>query len=302
MKQNALGVAAVLAVSIAMPVSAQVRAGKAGEGSTPPKPEAVVARLMSFDQDGDGRVTRAELPERMYGLLPVGASASTGLDAGEVLRIAQHPPSSIALRDFEPGHYGFAGVSGFDTRLHIEGAIEDLRLADARRGEAIGIARTFLERDHAQARRTLLASAASVLNAEQLAAFKRTLDRPIDTGVLSVIVGEGSPALKAMITRSQRVRSEAALSVLVSQFALGAAGKHRMLAALVAFKAHDELSDFERLQLVNGMRGVLTAQERNDLRAALERRPVVKQEASVMSVMTASGEGFVAVGGSVSRE
>jgi hypothetical protein len=287
--------AAVLTVSIAAPARAQLLDARVGAARTQARADTVVARLMSFDRDGDGLVTRAELPERMYGLLENSWNAA-GLEARDVLRIAQQLRLSQDLPGFEPGHYGFGGDNGFDTRLHIEGAIEDLRLADARRGQAIVVARRFLDTETAEAKRQLLAAAKASLNAEQLAAFTATLDQPMLDGVLSVVVREGGPTVKAMVARSQAFRRQAALAALVNQFPLTLTAKRQLADALDRFKPHDELSGAERARLLNQMRTLLTAQERDDLRAALERRPIVKQTAGVtVASVSGFGVGFVAV-------
>src|SRR4051794_18760186 len=69
-----------------------------GRGQGQARPEAVVARLMSFDMNHDGRVTRTELPERMQALLVRGdVTKDEALDGAEVLRLAQGPPAQAPV-------------------------------------------------------------------------------------------------------------------------------------------------------------------------------------------------------------
>src|SRR5262245_17432955 len=109
MRSFSLAPVALFALSVAVPVSAQVthttvnlqadlqalvrfQAGAAAPPRTEPKakPELVVARLMSFDQNHDGRLTRAELPERMQALVAVGdVTRDEALDATEVKSLAE---------------------------------------------------------------------------------------------------------------------------------------------------------------------------------------------------------------------
>jgi hypothetical protein len=70
-------------------------------------------------------------------------------------------------------------------------------------------------------------------------------------------------------------------------------------AALDEFKTHDRLNDADRSTLLDQLSGVLTDQEREDLRAALERRPILKQGAlpglSSLVVKTMSESNIVGV-------
>src|SRR6187549_771697 len=107
-------------------------------------PDVVVARLMSFDTNHDGKVARAELPERMQHLLTRGAVGEDGvLDRAELRRLAETPPAQLVTAGVQPGRYGFGDGFGFDSKLHIEGAIDDLRLAGDARRKAFEIAKAF---------------------------------------------------------------------------------------------------------------------------------------------------------------
>jgi hypothetical protein len=100
----------------------------------------VVARLLSFDRDKDGRVTRVELPECMQAILPRGdANFDDALDAGEI-RTMSHRPAELTGRGFPQlrgGGYGFADEGSVSSLSHIRGALDDLRLAADRRDKAL---------------------------------------------------------------------------------------------------------------------------------------------------------------------
>jgi len=286
----------LIAMSVAIPASAQVSdatvqrefqavlLAKVGESRVEPqpqvKPEVVVARLMSFDQNHDGRVTRAELPERMQTLLMrADTSKDESLDADEVLRLAQRPPVVVgAQRGFEPGHYGFGDDSdfGFDTRLHIDSAIEDLRLASATREQALGIGRAFADTVKTQANAEVLASARAVLTPEQFTSFKAALEQEPVINIKTIGDQTNVETVRAVLINGLRRGN---VTRLVEQYRLGESEKQQMKAALDLFKAHDRLIDGERAALLEQLRPLLSDQERDDLRAALERRPIVKQGA-----------------------
>lgn len=53
----------------------------------------LVQRLLAFDKNGDGKVTKDELPERMHALFDEGDANRDGvLDAEEMRRLANRPP------------------------------------------------------------------------------------------------------------------------------------------------------------------------------------------------------------------
>jgi len=258
------------------------------------RPEAVVARLMSFDTNHDGRVTRDELPERMQALLVRGDVTKDGaIDGAEVMRLAQTAPAQAVAPGLQPGHYGFGEDNGFDTRLHIDSAIEDLRLASVTREKALGIGRRFVTNRKAQAKAELLAAAEPLLSTEQMATFRATVDRAPAAVKLPVFVerqaasGPGGAALalnmEAIMANAQQVQLH--LTRLVAQYQVTPDVRRQLQAAVARFKAHDRLSEAERTMLVRQMRGVLNDQERDDLRAALERRPIIKQQGLIAGLI-----------------
>ena len=66
------------------------------------------------------------------------------------------------------------------------------------------------------------------------------------------------------------------LALRVRQFNLPAAQNREALVAIERFKARLRPGDVERSTLLAQMKGVLTDEERDNFRAALERRPLVK--------------------------
>lgn len=66
--------------------------------------DEVVARLLSFDRDGDGKVQKAELAERMHAMLNRADGNGDGaLDAAEVRRLAVSPQRPTETRGFGRG-------------------------------------------------------------------------------------------------------------------------------------------------------------------------------------------------------
>ena len=66
--------------------------GPGGEGASDPK--EMVTRMLSFDADKDGKLSRDEVPERMAGLLERGDINKDGfLDQDELTKIAEQQAS-----------------------------------------------------------------------------------------------------------------------------------------------------------------------------------------------------------------
>jgi len=169
-------------------------------------PDRLVARLMSFDRDRDGRIVKEELFERMEGLVAQGdASADGVLDEAEIRAMAERPAPQNAVRGFQPGHYGFGDESGLSSRLHIEGALDDLKLASPAKEKAAAIVTAFV----------------SDLEQRVMKDLRKDMD-------------------------GQRFRNRL------------------------------RPGDAERSELLDQLTDILTDEERDDFRAALERRPVVK--------------------------
>lgn len=249
-------------------------------------PDTVVARLMTFDTNHDGKVARAELPERMQPLLSRGnVNDDDALDPSELRRLAQAPPPLVNAR-VQPGRYGFLDEGfQFDSKLHIEGALDDMRLAGATREKAFEIASGFQEGRTARAAADLMAAMSRLLNPAQLAEFKDAFDRK-PAGVPAIQVGGvtffGATPQEAAGQRkvvSHVIVTGFEPARVIQRAELSDAARQEAMKAIDEYQARlsGRLVDAERHALLDDLRGVLDDQQRDDLRAALERRPLAKQ-------------------------
>ncbi|HET9358382.1 MAG TPA: hypothetical protein VFO58_01470, partial [Vicinamibacterales bacterium] len=148
----------------------------------------IVARLMSFDSDRDGKVTVSELPERMQALVARGDVSGDGtLDDAEIAKLAKSPAQD-ARAFFTSGGYTFGDQVGLSSRAHVEGAIEDLRLPSATREQALDAAQWFMDGLETDAAADLLSELKPLLTTEQITAFKAALAKGGTAGGLLVSV------------------------------------------------------------------------------------------------------------------
>src|SRR5215510_10831162 len=97
--------------------------------------EDIVERIMAFDKNKDGKVTKDELPERMHDLIARGDTNKDGaLDKDEIRKLATDLPREGAFRGFGPGGRGgpgggFGPFGGFRPGGGIEGALDGLKLS-----------------------------------------------------------------------------------------------------------------------------------------------------------------------------
>ena len=127
---------------IAIPSSAYAQSRSTGAATNDVD---VVARLMSFDRNNDGRIEKLELAERMHGLMARGdVDGDAALDSRELKTLAgaQQPPVERRVIVIG-GVYGFADENELSSRRRIEGALDDLRLATATRERAKAIAASY---------------------------------------------------------------------------------------------------------------------------------------------------------------
>lgn len=254
--------------------------------------DAVVARLMAFDRNHDGVLTRAELPERMQNLLSRSDAGATGdaIDAAAVRRIASTPVATPQLAGLQVGHYGFGDGFDFDTRLHIDGAIDDLRLAGDVRDRAKTIAHEVQASGADRAKTHLLARMESILTPQQFTNFRAALDgqfvtvRAIKEGSVTVFGATPQEAAHGQqVEVLLRTTGIADLSNVIQQYALKGDALQRASEEIEQFNIHrtGRLSSVDRQAIVDALQGLLDDQQRTDLRAALERRPIVKQGQTV---------------------
>ena len=290
-----VGLVTLLAVSVTAPTGAQVVTpgqvftSVSVNTNLQATREAVVARLMSFDRNHDGRIVAGELPERMQPLLTRGdLSKDGGLDSSEVRHLAESPAPQVVLRNgLQVGHYGFGDDFGFDTRLHIDGALDDLKLARDTTNKAREIAHTFMSTIEANATADLMASMKALLSADQFNQVKAAIEGQPMT--VSAVQRDGVTFFGA--TAEEAAGQERVVTVLrrggrpnlegyIKRFDLEAGRNQQALAAVELFEARNlhRLTDTDRPVLLAQLGGLLNDEQRDDLRAALERRPLVKQQ------------------------
>lgn len=230
----------------------------------------VIARLMFFDRDRDGKVAVSELPERMHGLVARGDVSGDGtLDNAEIAKLASTPPAQDARAVLASGGYTFGDQVGLSSRAHVEGVIEDLRLPSARREQALDAARWFMDALETDATADLLNELKPLLTTEQMTAFKAGLAR-------------GGPALRQFTFVSLPPNGapgpvmQSGLEVRVAGLSIPPAQRLKATAAIERFKSRIRPGDEERAALIESMKGILSDEERDNFRAALERRPLVK--------------------------
>ena len=288
MRRHYVGFVMLLGISVSVPARAQV----VDTTSTTPTPDAVVARLMSFDRDHDGRIVSTELPERMQPLVKRGDTTRDGvLDASEIRTLATSPAPQVIFREeLQPGRYGFGGGSVFDSRLHIDGALDDLRLAGDTKRRAIEIAHQFLDRVRVNPTGDLLAAMERILTPDQakdfrLALSRRTLVVPaVQSGSATLFGATAAEAAGQAVMTPVRGVALPDLARAIEPYGLDADRTQQALAAIDQFNARqaDRLGDADRTALLQQLGSLLNDEQRDDLRAALERRPIVKQRATVM--------------------
>lgn len=229
----------------------------------------VIARLMFFDRDRDGKVTVSELPERMHGLVARGDVSGDGtLDNAEIAKLASTPPAQDARAVFTSGGYTFGDQVGLSSRAHVEGVIEDLRLPSARRERALDAARWFMDGLETDATADLLNEVKSFLTTEQMGVFKAAVAKGRSAAGQFAVSLPQNGALRPVLQSGMEVQV-AGLSIPPEQ-------KLKAMAAVERFKSRLRPGDEERAALIEVMKGILSNEERDNFRAALERRPLVK--------------------------
>jgi hypothetical protein len=246
---------------------------------TSPTPSAttalVAARVMTFDRNGDGRVATAELPERMQNVVVRADTSGDGaLDREEVLALSGAPASRQGLQ-VPFGGYSFGDEVSTSSRTHIEDAVADLRLQGVARERALAVAQSFAESLDASAKAELFAEVGAVVSESQLKTFQAAVARQFGHAGFVVSVRTSSPDPSTRVVGGGSVRIVRAES-LIEGFALPPDDTKRAQAALERFRARLRTTEADRAELLDRMRGLLDDEQRDNLRAALERRPLVK--------------------------
>ena len=152
-----------------------------------PGVDDIVARLMAFDKNKDGKITKDELPERMQFLIDLGDTNKDGaLDRDEIKKLATSR-ATIRRRvgpDFAP--------------LGIERIVDDLKLSGYKKDRAMAAVKAHEEKVRKlteQARAELLRNMKEILSEDEWKDFKAALDRPSGS---TVILGPGLEATRGL--------------------------------------------------------------------------------------------------------
>jgi|GEM_PF-5623482 len=208
-----IGVFALIGVAGAQPPELKFGPTREGVRPTPLRVDDIVARIMSFDKNKDGKVTKDELPERMQCLIERGNTNKDGaLDKDEIKKLAATLAPSPGA--FGPGGFGVGGatIEGFRVGPGgpggpnvgfgggqvagggfigpgpgpspggaIEGVIDDMKLTGKKKEQAMAAAKAHHENVRKlmdQARAQLLQKMKEILSEEELKDFEAALDRP----------------------------------------------------------------------------------------------------------------------------
>ena len=243
----------------------------------------VLARMMSFDRDRDGKVATDELSERMQNLVGRGDRSGDGaLDESEIRLLATS--QQFAVRSLSGG-YGFGDISGLSSRNHIENSIDDLRLAPDASREAKRIAVAFVEEFEGAAAANLRYALSPVLPEQLLNLLEASLTRSKGIALqmqASVTVTRSSASGGAPVTVI--VPTPLAATTLVARQQLTTDQLKAVAAAADAFRAEQQFDDARRFELVARLGDLLTEEQGEDLRAALTRRPLVKGPGSSVAL------------------
>ena len=230
--------------------------------------ETVVARLMSFDRNNDGKVAIEELPERMQTVLTSGTADGQPLDREALRNLATQSRQQTIFRGLSSGGYGFGDhgfPSGDTTSSLIDGAIDDLRLAAPARERALAVGRTFVDTMKVDATAALLLTLTPVLSPAQLQAVRTELDRKLEKHTIET-PGGGHATL---IFRPNLELEMRRMGLSSSQLLVA-------IPSLQTYEASLRLDDRRRGELLAHLRDVLSADDVADVDAALQRRPLVK--------------------------
>ncbi|HEX5109171.1 MAG TPA: EF-hand domain-containing protein [Vicinamibacterales bacterium] len=242
-------------------------------------PDAVIARLMLFDRNGDGRIAAGELSERMQALVGRGDKSGDGtLDASEIRMLMQAPmPVRVLFRGNQIGSYGFGDTTGtLSTRKHIENTIEDLKLASQANEEARRIGSLFADEIEGAALANLRRTLAPIFTENEIAEVetKVTHDGVVARTVRLAVAKDGTNTVVLLPAMSFKVQAE---------------NMRTMSAAVDAYKADTQLDDARRAELAHRLSDVLNDEESENFSAALARRPLVKSTGFNFAVGTVGG-------------
>lgn len=234
-------------------------------------PDQVVTRLMTFDHNNDGQVAIGELSERMRPLVARGDKNGNGaLDRFELQALAVAPLSTVppqSGRGFGPGGYSFGDDAGLSSRTHIEGALEDLRLASDKKDRALPIVRAYVDTVEQAAKAALISQMERLLAPQQLATFTALLNA--DQGRQLTLRSNEGPRQVLINLRGDLARRVEAMRLVAPM-------DEEARKAIDEFKTRIRLgNELDRAGLLAQLKDILNDEERDNYGAALGRRPVV---------------------------
>jgi hypothetical protein len=176
--------------------------------------DEMVEWLMSFDKDKKGKITKEDLPERMQFLIEKGDLNKDGaLDRDEIRKLVSSMSGGQAGFGFGVRVSGSSGPGGGGSGPlprpapgvgigfggpgpgpggSIEGVVDDLKLPEKKKEQALAVAKAHQENVHklmGQARADMLQKMKEILSEEEFKDFQAALDRP--RGATAVFVGPG---------------------------------------------------------------------------------------------------------------
>jgi hypothetical protein len=283
------GLLALLGLLVASSIaSAQVQVAQAltfkavDTATTKVSPDDVVTRLMTFDHNNDGRIAISELSERMRPLVTRGdRNGDEALDRSEIQALAVTPPPAATGQNGRvfagQGGYGFGGDNSLSSKLHIDGALEDLRLAADTKERALPIVRSYTETVEAAARAELSSRMESLLSPQQFVVFNTVLNADQRRQVTLK-----SPNGDRQVFFSS---GRGDLTQRVDAMNLGAARTEQAHQAIDQFKTRIRLGDeLDRAGLLARLRNILSPEELENFGAALGRRPIVANGPSLVAL------------------
>ena len=244
--------------------------------------DEVVARIMTFDQNNDGRVSIGELSERMRPVVARGDKNGDGaLDRSEIVALSRTPSTQNGRVAFPNSGYGFGEDVGFSSRQHIEGALEDLRLTSDKTERVLPRLRAYVDQVEIDAKADLLRQLEPVLSPAQLWDLTQVLNnQPREVTLRTNANGEVG-------TRVFRLNAGADPARRLESMGLAAPNKEQARKAIDEYKSRIRLArETDRVELRAQLKDVLSAEELDDFGAALGRRPVVATGSSVVAFNT----------------
>ena len=138
-------------------------------------PDNIVDRILSFDKDKKGKVTRNDLPERMQVLIDLGDTNKDGaLDRDEIKKL-------VGSRANAPGFVAAASGVGRVRPSATESLVKDLKLTEQKKEQALLAVKAHEEhvrRLMEQLRADLMQKMKEILNEEEFQNFKAAMNRP----------------------------------------------------------------------------------------------------------------------------